>query len=276
MPFRRFTVILLAAAVYSAAAAGPGTGMASAHSMRAVSVTATAEGFSPNRITADPGEAMTIELTNSSDRALDLIVELADGRVARMLPVPIGGKDTLPFDAPAEAGIYAFYAAVPGGREAGYTGAIVVGEVDVIAVEGFNFAFSPDILRVMAGEWVNIVFTSTNGFHDIVFWLDGERIAASARIGTGATTYLTFRAPELSGAYDYFCSVGTHRESGMEGTLFVDEPVKTPTATVEPTAMPSATATVPEPSATPTPEPTTPPPDPIIYLPLALRTAPIE
>ncbi len=199
--------------------------------VRTIAITATDEGFDPKRITAGPMEPLTIELINGSSRELDLVFELEDGRVERMPPIPPRGAGEIAFDAPVEAGIYAFYSALPGTGEAGYLGALVVGDVETIVVEGFNFAYSPDILRVNAGKWVNIAFTSTNGFHDLVFWLEGGRVEASARVTTGATTYITFRAPELAATYAFFCSVSDHRDFGMEGRLIVEDAETIPTAT---------------------------------------------
>lgn len=89
--------------------------------------------------------------------------------------------------------------------------------VKEFAIDGFNFGFSQDEIIVNEGDTVTIVLTSTDGFHD---WVVDEFGAATAQIQTGGTASVTFVA-DKAGTYEYYCSVGRHRENGMVGTLVV-------------------------------------------------------
>ena len=85
-------------------------------------------------------------------------------------------------------------------------------------VSGINYAFSVTEIRVNLGERVKINFSSAGGFHDWV--LDGYGVG-TPRVSAGATTSVEFLA-DTPGAFEYFCSVGSHRILGMVGTLIVE------------------------------------------------------
>lgn len=89
----------------------------------------------------------------------------------------------------------------------------------VIELTGENFAFSQKNITVQKGDRVRIEFTSTDGFHD---WVVDEFDAATDRVQTGDTTSVEFVA-DTAGEFEYYCSVGSHRELGMVGTLIVEE-----------------------------------------------------
>ena len=84
-------------------------------------------------------------------------------------------------------------------------------------VSGFNFGFTPSSLSVNRGDTVVIHFKNTGGFHD--FKID-EFNVASKRINGGQEDTVTFVANK-TGTFEYYCSVGTHRQMGMKGTLTV-------------------------------------------------------
>jgi len=224
-----------------------------ADTQRGIDIIATLDGFDVRRIAADPGETLEIELTNASLGSHDIVFELEAGRIERLdSPIGLGRSETLTFDAPAEDGFYVYYSSVGDARERGYSGVLVVGDVDTVTVNGFNYAFEPDMLNAEAGAWLDIVFSSTDGFHDMVFVLEGDRIEASERVSTGGSTNLTFKAPETAGRYVYYCSVGRHRELGMEGSLVVSDGA---TATEVPTEVPTSTPTEVPPTPPGTEEP---------------------
>ena len=81
-----------------------------------------------------------------------------------------------------------------------------------------NFAFSQTEIRVKKGDKVKVVLTSADGFHD---WAIDEFNAKTERVNTGATTELEFTA-DTAGSFQYYCSVGQHRQMGMVGTLIVE------------------------------------------------------
>lgn len=233
---------------------------------RAVSVLASFGGFEPTRINAEPGEALEVTLTVIAlTGTYDLVFELDGGREERTPAIGIGRTETLEFTAPAEAGLYPYYSSVGDSRSRGYDGVLVVGGGSPLVVDAANFTYDPSVIRADPGEWVQIVLNNIEGFHDIVFELDGDRVEATERIMEGETEELLFRAPDVEGAFPYYCSVGSHRLNGMEGVFLVGdatppptEPVMTSTATDEPgpgTTVPPTPTEHTHPTETPTAPP---------------------
>lgn len=85
-------------------------------------------------------------------------------------------------------------------------------------VEGKPFSFSLKEIRVAKGDTVEIVYTNKDGFHD---WVIDEFKAKTKQIKTGESETIRFVADEV-GSFEYYCSVGTHRQQGMVGTLIVE------------------------------------------------------
>jgi len=90
---------------------------------------------------------------------------------------------------------------------------------NVISVEGGNYYFKPNEIRVKRGEKVDIEFTNAGGTHDLV--IDKLNVR-SEMTETGDTVSISF-TPDQAGEFDFYCSVGNHRALGMEGTLIVEE-----------------------------------------------------
>lgn len=88
----------------------------------------------------------------------------------------------------------------------------------IVAVSGVNFAFDKTEIRVKKGQTVRIDFTSASGFHD---WVVDAFDAATAQVQTGDSSSVTFVADE-AGTFEYYCSVGQHRQMGMVGKLIVE------------------------------------------------------
>ena len=93
----------------------------------------------------------------------------------------------------------------------------------VFKIAGKNFAFLMDgkenpELKVKQGDKVRIEFSSESGFHD---WVVDEFNAATLQVQTGATTTVEFIA-DKKGTFEYYCSVGKHRQNGMVGKLIVE------------------------------------------------------
>lgn len=81
-----------------------------------------------------------------------------------------------------------------------------------------NFAFSQKEIRVKKGDTVKINFESTDGFHD---WsLDGYNVKTE-QVSPGTPTSAEFVA-DKAGAFEFFCSVGSHRSMGMTGKFIVE------------------------------------------------------
>ena len=90
--------------------------------------------------------------------------------------------------------------------------------VKAFTVTGASFSFDPAEIRVRKGDKVRLTFTSQGGQHD---WRLDELKAATALLGSGQSETIEFVAT-TSGQFEYYCSVGTHRQMGMKGTLFVE------------------------------------------------------
>jgi plastocyanin len=91
--------------------------------------------------------------------------------------------------------------------------------VKVFEISGGPFYFNPNLITVNKGDTVRIVFTNEEGFHD---WVLDEFDAKTKQIQAGQTETIEFVADE-AGEFEYYCSVGTHRQMGMVGTLIVKE-----------------------------------------------------
>ena len=88
-----------------------------------------------------------------------------------------------------------------------------------VGVTGSNFAFSQDTITVKKGSTVVVEFESTEGFHDFVI---DEFSVNTDQVRPRTKTSIEFIASEV-GEFEYYCSVGNHRELGMVGTLIVTE-----------------------------------------------------
>jgi heme/copper-type cytochrome/quinol oxidase subunit 2 len=76
---------------------------------------------------------------------------------------------------------------------------------------------NPDII-VNEGDKVVINFRSTEGFHD---WMIEEFNVATQKVSAGAASSVEFTA-DKKGIFEYYCSVGQHRASGMKGRFIVE------------------------------------------------------
>lgn len=92
------------------------------------------------------------------------------------------------------------------------------GAVKSFTVTGSNFAFSPAEMRVQQGDTVRVTFINSGGVHD---WKLDEFNAATKVIQAGQQETIEFVA-DRAGEFEYYCSVGNHRQMGMVGTLIVE------------------------------------------------------
>lgn len=90
--------------------------------------------------------------------------------------------------------------------------------VHVFDIDMFNFGYSVGEIRVRQGDTVTINVTNSNGVHDFVI---DEFNVRTSQIGPGRTESVTF-VPDRTGTFEYYCSVGSHRASGMVGRLIVE------------------------------------------------------
>lgn len=94
-----------------------------------------------------------------------------------------------------------------------------VATVKEFTVTGDSFAFAPSTIAVKKGDTVRVMFVNAEGFHD---WKIDELNVATAKLQAGGTETVEFVA-DTAGSFAYYCSVGSHRDLGMEGTLVVTE-----------------------------------------------------
>ena len=112
-----------------------------------------------------------------------------------------------------------------GGMETGevstsdITAGVVVEGVKEFTVASDHFSFTPNSMQVKKGDHVKITFSNPAGTHD--FRID-EFDVATPTLSAGQNAVIEFIA-DKAGAFEYYCSVGNHRASGMWGTLVVTE-----------------------------------------------------
>lgn len=91
-------------------------------------------------------------------------------------------------------------------------------EASVFQVEASNFKYDVTEIKVKKGDRVKITLNVKEGFHDLV--LD-EFTVATEKLQAGGTAEVQFTA-DKEGRFEYYCSVGAHRQMGMVGTLIVE------------------------------------------------------
>lgn len=96
-------------------------------------------------------------------------------------------------------------------------GATITTGTKEFTVTGKNFSFSPGNLTVKKGDRVKITFVNSAGTHDLK--IEGYGVGTKVIQG-GATETFEFIA-DKTGSFEYYCSVGSHRQMGMKGTLIV-------------------------------------------------------
>jgi plastocyanin len=85
-----------------------------------------------------------------------------------------------------------------------------------------NFAYAPNSINVRPGDMVTVMLDNPDSMpHDFVI---DELAVNSGIIEAGDSMELTFTIPpDTSGqTFAFYCSVGNHREQGMEGTILVE------------------------------------------------------
>ncbi len=102
-------------------------------------------------------------------------------------------------------------------------GKVILDDAKTFVITGANLRFfingaENPVIKVKEGDKVRIEFTSTEGFHD---WVVDEFGAATEKVNAGGSTFVEFTA-DKKGTFEYYCSVGKHRENGMKGVFIVE------------------------------------------------------
>jgi plastocyanin len=94
-------------------------------------------------------------------------------------------------------------------------------QVQELIVDSFEFGYDQKELTVKKGQTVQITLTNSGKMpHD---WVVDEIAGAKTQmIKNGETTTIAFVA-DTAGEFEYYCSVGQHRQQGMVGKLIVEE-----------------------------------------------------
>lgn len=79
--------------------------------------------YDPSSLDGKSGN-VTIDFTNDSPLAHDIVIDAPDGKEVAKTPVFTGGSKEASFD--AKPGAYTFYCSVPGHREAGMEGTLTI------------------------------------------------------------------------------------------------------------------------------------------------------
>lgn len=106
--------------------------------------------------------------------------------------------------------------------EAGAAGAAAgaaTSQVKSFTVEGSSMKFVPATMTVKKGDTVKVTFKNVNGFHDFVIDEFKVKTKQFQSPGEEVVEFVVDKA----GSFEYYCSVGKHREMGMKGTLTVTE-----------------------------------------------------
>lgn len=87
-------------------------------------------------------------------------------------------------------------------------------------LDSFEFGYDQKSITVKKGDTVTITLTNSGNMpHD---WIIDEFAVQTKQITNGQTDSVTFVA-DKAGTYEYYCSVGKHRQNGMVGKLVVEE-----------------------------------------------------
>ena len=124
----------------------------------------------------------------------------------------------------AGAGTGGAGASAGGAPSANGTAGEVTLQVATSGVYPANPGFDPSTLSVPAGALVHVTFSNTDPASAVVqhnWVVDGIAGASSDAIANGEQSSFDFTAPAEPGEFPFYCSIGDHRDRGMEGTLTV-------------------------------------------------------
>lgn len=98
------------------------------------------------------------------------------------------------------------------------TATVTADDVKEFVVTGQNFSYDVGTISVNHGDRVRIVFKNAGGNHDFVI---DEFTGARTKVITGGEEETIEFTADKTGDFEFYCSVGQHREMGMKGTLTV-------------------------------------------------------
>ena len=155
--------------------------------------------FVSNPAETEVKEMNDIEVHNEEDNSQESMSDdsMEDDKSKEEVELEIGGDVGMEFPIPDDESIL---------------------ETKTFNLDGFNYGYDVKEIRVKEGDTVTVNLSVSEGFHD---WVVDEFDAATEKIREGGLTSVTFVASK-TGTYEYYCSVGQHRASGMVGKLIVE------------------------------------------------------
>lgn len=99
-----------------------------------------------------------------------------------------------------------------------------VGDDVFVTVVGDDFSFSPETITVDEDDRLIILFRN-DGAIEHTFTIDELDVDVVVDPGNASTAEFTVTK---AGTYTYYCTVPTHQDLGMEGTLVVKSPAAGP------------------------------------------------
>jgi cytochrome c oxidase subunit II len=100
----------------------------------------------------------------------------------------------------------------------GGSASVSTGAVKSFTVTSSSFKFSPTEIRVKQGDKVRVTLNNTNGMHDFVI----DEFNVKTKVIQGAGSDVVEFTADKKGTFEYYCSVGNHRQMGMVGKLIVE------------------------------------------------------
>jgi len=88
-----------------------------------------------------------------------------------------------------------------------------------ISIEAGSFYYKPNMIRIKKGEKVKLTLDSVSMMHDFVVDELGIKVPVT-KSGESITVEIT---ANKVGEFEYYCSVGQHRQNGQVGKLIVVE-----------------------------------------------------
>jgi glucose/arabinose dehydrogenase len=140
-----------------------GGGGGDTQEVREVTLVATEYAFSPNEITAEPGERIRVIVQNDGTMDHSIELELPDGEVELEDPVPAGESGSLTLDVPDESGEFVFYCPLENHRELGMTGTLrvaVAGVEPAITVEPVDEGYTAPVAIVSPPDATGRLFVA--------------------------------------------------------------------------------------------------------------------
>lgn len=92
-------------------------------------------------------------------------------------------------------------------------------DVQVVNIEAGSFYYKPNEIRVKKGQTVKVTLQSVDMMHNFVI---DELNVDMPVVQNGNTGTVEFTADQ-AGEFEFYCSVGQHKQLGQVGTLIVEE-----------------------------------------------------